>query len=125
MKSHLVYFLLSLHLGSLCAIAQGPSAKKNGQLSPEMQKLFNVFLGTWSVTEEIEPNERLPKGGVGEGEEVYRAGPGAGSPNRPFATAESTAASRVHFSSLELLLPSDTVLDYCRLDRPDGNGFAP
>jgi len=77
MKSHLVYFLLSLQLGSLCAIAQAPSATKNGQPSPEMQKLFNAFLGTWSVTEKIEPNERLPNGGVGEGEVVYRAGPGA------------------------------------------------
>ena len=28
------------------------------------------------------------------------------------------------FSSLVLLLPLDTVLDFCRLDRLDGNGFA-
>jgi len=39
--------------------------------------------------------------------------------------AASTAASLVRFSSWVLLLPLDTVLDFCRLDRPDGNGFAP
>jgi hypothetical protein len=39
--------------------------------------------------------------------------------------AASTAASLARFSSLVLLLPLDTVLDFCRLDRPDGNGFAP
>jgi hypothetical protein len=41
-----------------------------------MQKLFKAFLGTWRVTEKIEPSETTPNGGVGEGEEVYRAGPG-------------------------------------------------
>jgi hypothetical protein len=39
--------------------------------------------------------------------------------------AASTAASLARFSSLVLLLPLDTVLDFCRLDRSDGNGFAP
>ena len=37
----------------------------------------------------------------------------------------SNAASLPRFSSLVPLLPLDTVLDFCRLDRPDGNGFAP
>jgi hypothetical protein len=36
----------------------------------------------------------------------------------------STAASLARFSCLVLLLPLDTVLDFCRLDRSDGNGFA-
>ena len=45
--------------------------------SPEMQKVFGAFWGTWSVTEKIEPSETMPNGGVGQGEEVYRAGPGA------------------------------------------------
>jgi len=41
-----------------------------------MQRLFNTFLGTWRVTEKIEPSETMPSGGVGQGEEIYRAGPG-------------------------------------------------
>jgi hypothetical protein len=49
---------------------------KAGQPSPEMQKLFNAFLGTWSITERIEPSETMPNGGTGVGEEVYRTGPG-------------------------------------------------
>jgi hypothetical protein len=39
--------------------------------------------------------------------------------------AAYTAASQARFSSWLLLLPLDTVLDFCRLDRSDGNGFAP
>jgi hypothetical protein len=46
---------------------------------PEMQRLFNTFLGTWRVTEKIERGETLPSGGAGEGTEVYRAGPGGAS----------------------------------------------
>jgi len=41
-----------------------------------MQKLFKAFLGAWRVTEKIESSETMPNGGVGEGEEVYRSGPG-------------------------------------------------
>jgi len=52
------------------------SAAKTRQPSPEMQRLFDAFLGTWSVTEQIEPSETMPNGGTGEGEEVYRIGPG-------------------------------------------------
>jgi hypothetical protein len=44
--------------------------------SPEMQKLFSAFLGTWRVTEKNEPSEEMSNGGFGEGEEIYRAGPG-------------------------------------------------
>jgi len=46
------------------------------QPAPEIQKLSNAFLGTWSVTEKIEPSQTMPNGGTGRGEEVYRLGPG-------------------------------------------------
>ena len=36
-----------------------------------------------------------------------------------------TVISPARFSSLVLLLRLDTVLDFFRLDRSDGNGFAP
>src|SRR5207253_2344068 len=77
MKSYIAYLFVSLQLGSLSVLAQEPPATTKRQPSPEMQKLFNTFLGTWSVSEKIEPSKSLPNGGVGEGEEVYRVGPGA------------------------------------------------
>ena len=55
--------------------SQAPAMSTRGA-GPEMQKLFNAFLGTWSVTEKYEPSEAMPDGGAGQGEEVYRAGPG-------------------------------------------------
>lgn len=77
MRACSVLFLvlqLSLSLGR--AQESPPPALKPKQTSPEMLKLFNTFLGTWSVTEKIEPSETLPKGGTGRGEEVYKTGPG-------------------------------------------------
>ena len=44
-----------------------------------MQRVFNAFLGTWSITEKLEPSETTPTGGTGQGEEVYRSGPGGAS----------------------------------------------
>ena len=43
----------------------------------------------------------------------------------PPDVAASTVTSLARFSFSVLLLPLDTVLDFCRLDRPVGNGFAP
>src|SRR5215831_18037901 len=43
----------------------------------------------------------------------------------PPDVAASTVTSPVRFSFSVLLLPLDMVLDFCRLDRSDGNGFAP
>jgi hypothetical protein len=78
MKSRSLCFLVLLQLSLSCARAQEspPSGVKTKQTSPEMQELFNTFLGTWSVTEKIEPSEAMPEGGTGQGEEVYKAGPG-------------------------------------------------
>lgn len=44
--------------------------------APEMQRLVNALSGTWSISEQYESSERMPNGGVGEGEEVWRSGPG-------------------------------------------------
>jgi len=43
----------------------------------------------------------------------------------PLDAAASTVTSLARFSFSVRLLPLDTVLDFCRLDRPVGNGFAP
>src|SRR5262249_42381470 len=78
MKARSLLFLvllpLSLSLGKAQELPSPPLKPK--QTSPEMQKLFNTFLGIWSVTEKIEPSATLPKGGSGQGDEVYKAGPG-------------------------------------------------
>ncbi len=49
---------VSLQLGSLSAIAQEPSATKNGQPSPEMQKFFDPFGRCWSLTHR---GNRIPR----------------------------------------------------------------
>src|SRR5215510_7971653 len=43
----------------------------------------------------------------------------------PLDAAVSTVTSLARFLCLVLWLPLDTVLGFCRLDRPDGNGSVP
>ena len=50
-----------------------------GKISPEMQRFFNAFAGSWSLRETIEPTESAPNGGTGSGEVVLRPGPGGNS----------------------------------------------
>jgi CubicO group peptidase (beta-lactamase class C family) len=60
----------------------GPSAETQprttpaAQPSPEMERLVKALAGTWSITLKVEPNEHMPKGGVGKGEEIWKPGPG-------------------------------------------------
>jgi len=87
-KLHLICWVFLVEVGLLSAGAQQTQQEPQGpqsspslaagawQPSPEMQKLFKAFLGAWRVTEKIESSETMPNGGVGEGEEVYRSGPG-------------------------------------------------
>jgi hypothetical protein len=82
MNWRFICLLAVANLGLSWATAQEPQQKSTSTLresSPEMQRLFNAFLGAWRVIEKIEPSEALPGGGAGEGTEVYRAGPGGGS----------------------------------------------
>ena len=82
MNLRLVCFLLTIKLSICSASGQQPQQKSANAVrpaNPEMQKLFDAFLGTWRLTKKIEPGETMPNGGVGEGTEVYRAGPGAAS----------------------------------------------
>lgn len=57
--------------------------------SPEMQRL-STFLGTWAITYELDPTADMPSGGQGEGQEVYRPGPGGHSLIEEFRGKEST-----------------------------------
>jgi hypothetical protein len=93
MNWRFICLLVVANLGLSWATAQEPQQKSRSmtrQPSPEMQRLFNAFLGTWQVTEKIEPSETLPSGGVGEGTEVYRAGPGGVSIIEEIHLKEST-----------------------------------
>jgi hypothetical protein len=70
MNWRFVGLLAAAYLGLSLSAAQELQQKSTSttrQSSPEMQKLFNEFLGTWRVTEKIEPSERMPNGGAGEG----------------------------------------------------------
>jgi hypothetical protein len=46
------------------------------QPSSQVERLAKALSGTWSITLNVEPNEHMPKGGVGKGEEVWKPGPG-------------------------------------------------
>jgi hypothetical protein len=48
----------------------------SAQPGPEMQRLLRALEGRWSNSEKYEPSERMPSGGVGQGETVFRPGPG-------------------------------------------------
>ena len=54
-----------------------PTQKSTGGLSQiQMQRFAQSFTGEWSIDFTINPNETLPRGGVGHGEEVWKPGPG-------------------------------------------------
>ena len=46
------------------------------QPAPAILSLTKALGGKWSTTYKFEPSEMMPNGGVGDGEEVWRAGPG-------------------------------------------------
>lgn len=53
-----------------------PRTMPTSQPSPEMKRLVKALSGRWSISLKVEPSERLPKGGGGKGEEVWKPGPG-------------------------------------------------
>ncbi len=87
---------LSITAGVLClgvAVAQESAGKKSTgktgkkapekemampmpKPSPEMQKLSQMLVGTWSTAETFEVSEMMPKGGKGAGTAVIKNGPG-------------------------------------------------
>jgi hypothetical protein len=45
----------------------------------EINKLIRAFGGSWFIQLSFAPSEQMPKGGSGNGEEIWRAGPGGNS----------------------------------------------
>ena len=52
------------------------STTDSRDVAPEMQSLIKAIAGRWSISEKLEPPEATPNGGLGEGEEIWRPGPG-------------------------------------------------
>jgi hypothetical protein len=44
--------------------------------APEMTKMIKMMAGSWTVTEEHDPNPMMPQGGTGKGTAVMTPGPG-------------------------------------------------
>lgn len=44
--------------------------------NPETERLLNAMEGTWTITDELSPDARSPKGRTGQGTIVWRPGPG-------------------------------------------------
>ena len=44
--------------------------------SPQIEKMLRAFEGTWSIKEKFAPDAGSPNGATGEGQIVWRAGPG-------------------------------------------------
>ena len=71
---------------------RGPKTEVVGvplDTNPEMQRL-STFLGTWAITYKLDPTAEMPSGDKGEGQEVYRPGPGGHSLIEEFHGKEST-----------------------------------
>ncbi len=56
--------------------ARTQSTSSTSQPPPQMQSLTQAIGGKWSVAYKFEPDASNPKGSTGEGEEVWRTGPG-------------------------------------------------
>ncbi len=55
------------------SVAQVPAVPKG---SPQIEKMLRAFEGTWSIKEKFAPDAGSPNGATGEGQIVWRAGPG-------------------------------------------------
>ena len=66
-----------MRVQALLLIAVCTSAAALPRPGPEIERLVTTFSGTWSIVLKTDPNDKLPKGGTGHGEVVWRPGPGA------------------------------------------------
>jgi hypothetical protein len=53
-----------------------PPQLSSRQASPEMQSLTKTISGRWLTKIKYEDSETTPNGGVGDGEQIWRSGPG-------------------------------------------------
>ena len=51
-------------------------ASERSQSNSGGERLIHALSGSWKITLSLAPNEKMPKGGTGAGEETWRAGPG-------------------------------------------------
>jgi hypothetical protein len=79
----------------LCAAplvhSQQPTAQRNDASTvKQTRKLLAALGGIWSVTEEYDSSDSMPKGGTGKGQEIWRAGPGDRSVTEEYRSNSST-----------------------------------
>jgi hypothetical protein len=55
---------------------QSEGAASVPQPAAELKGLEDTFTGRWLITMKLEPDESMPHGGSGDGEQIYRTGPG-------------------------------------------------
>lgn len=65
----------SKHLGDSRASSQA-AEDQAPQPAAELQSLAKALGGRWTTTYKFEPSDMKPGGGIGDGEEVWRSGPG-------------------------------------------------
>jgi hypothetical protein len=63
-------------LGQSSASKSSSSAPNTPEPAAEMQSLTKAIAGKWYTTYKFEPGDMMPKGGDGDGEQVWRTGPG-------------------------------------------------
>jgi hypothetical protein len=56
--------------------AMPPSQTAAPKPGAQMDKLLRAFAGAWSIAEKLAPDSSMPNGATGEGEIVWRPGPG-------------------------------------------------
>ena len=84
MKIPLVVFAMvgSVLLAPVPMAAEPDAIARDGetperQVPVELQRAIAALSGSWAITEEYPPSALYPKGGVGRGTEIWRAGPGS------------------------------------------------
>ena len=61
---------------AVVAISLSWAGPENPRAAPQLERLMEALSGRWSIAITVEPNEHMPKGGKGQGEEIWRSGPG-------------------------------------------------
>lgn len=84
----LATLLTALHTAPLLPQAPTPP--------PEMHRLAKVLVGTWSTTEQHEPGDIAPRGGVGRGTVEVRLGPGGMSLITDYTAVDPSGTFRSH-----------------------------
>lgn len=88
MRSLVIGLYVLSGVSVLAVAAEKPASEAAPKPAPEMQRLLQALSGTWSISYRYEPVSDAPSRGTGQGEEIYRAGPGGLSIQEEFRAVE-------------------------------------